>query len=516
MNRRRNTIIVIAVIVLVIVAGLFFRRGAAPIAVLERTVHYGDFQTKLPETGVVQLPRTVTIPAGVGGNMGQIVVKAGDRVSAGELLGTIVNAQVASNVQDAEATLQSAQAKTQTVAETNAVLPDQNRSSVLQAEANLVAAREQLTQAQQDLVAGSQSGLGYGANTAEEQRLAADTALAKASTDLREAKRTYDADKFLYDQKGLSRDALMQAQARYDEARVSYDQAHRERAILGGTLTRERQVLGDRVGSARDAVRQAEAALDAARAAAGESKAGDLEAARADASRAQADLSFAQEQAGKMRIVAPFSGVVENVAAEPSDALRPLQPGDSVVAGQALFTLAADENFIVRTKVDEQDVAGLRIGERAIVSGEDFGTTKLPGHVVSISPVAQRSDDPANTSRQVLTTIALDRRLPFLRDGMTADVDIITHAEKHVLTAPTDAVRHDEKGTYILVVRDGRARRTTVTLGAQNDTDTIVNSGLRDGDTIVAEKNPDVTPDGLVKPAPTPTPGSSPTVTTNE
>jgi len=516
MNRRRNTIIVIAGVVLIIIIGFAVHHGQNPIAVQERVVHYGDFQTKLPETGVVQLPRTVTIPAGVAGNMGEIAVKAGDRVGAGSLLGTIINEQISSNVRDAQETAAESQGKELSVAETNSALPAQNRSSVLQAEANLVAARSQLAQARQDLAAGSQSGLGYGGTTAEEQRLGADTTLSKAATDLREAKRTYDANKFLFGEKGLSRDALMQSQARLEQAQASYDQASRERTILGGQLTRESQVLSDRLGSARDAVLQAEAALAAARAAADESKTGDLAAARADTGRSQADLAFAQEQASKLTILAPFSGIVQSVAAESGDSLRPLQPGDSVIAGQALFTLAADDEFIVRTKVDEQDVAGLRPGQRAVVSGEDFGNIKLPGHVVSISPVAQKSDDPSNTSRQVLTTIALEKRLPFLRDGMTADVDIITHDEKHVLTVPTDAVRHDEHGSFIFVVHDGKARRTNVTLGPSNDTDTIVKTGLHDGDTIVSEKTTDVAADTLVKPAPTPTPGSSPTVTTNE
>ena len=516
MNRRRNALIAIGGIVLIVIAGLVVHRGQNALAVQERVVHYADFQTKLPETGVIQLPRTVTIPAGVSGNIEAIFVKAGDRVAAGRLLATIFNAQISSNVRDAEETAISAQGKTQSVAETNAVLPEQNRSSVLQAEANVVAARSQETQAQQDLVAGSQSGLGYGGTTAEEQRLSADTSLAKAATDLGEAKRTYDANKFLYDQKGLSHDALLQSQARLDEAQATYDQARRERSILGGQLTRETQVLRDRVGSAHDGVLQAEAALAAARATATESKEGDLVAAQGDAGRAVADLSYAREQASKLRIAAPFDGIVQSVAAEANDPLRPLQPGDSIVSGQALFTLAADDNFIVRTKVDEQDVADLRIGERAIVSGEDFNGAKLPGYVVSISPVAQQSQDPSNTSRQVLTTIALERRLPFLRDGMTVDVDIVTHAEKHVLVAPNDAIHKDDKGSFIFVVQGGRARRTNVTIGAQNDTDSIVKSGLHDGDTFVAEKSTEVTPDGPVKPAPTPTAGSSPTATKGE
>ncbi|GAC1546615.1 MAG: efflux RND transporter periplasmic adaptor subunit [Vulcanimicrobiaceae bacterium] len=511
MNRRRNTFIAVAGIAIVALAGFFFARPSKnAIPIREVVVRYGDFVTKLPETGVVQLPRTVTIPAGVAGNLGVVAVRAGQRVAAGTLLATIVNEQLASSVRDAEQTLAAASGKARSVAEANAVLPQQNRSSVLQAQANLVAARSQLTQAQQDVVAGAQSGLGYGGSTAQAQRLSAESALSKTTTDLAEAKRTYDANTYLYAQKGLSHDALLQSQARYEQAKIAFHQAQSERQILGSTLTRNAQVLRDRVRSAQDALRQAQAALAAAQANASQSKTGDVQAARADASRAAADLAYAQTQLGKLELRAPFAGIVQSVAAQTGDPLRPVQPGDPVLLGQAVFTMAADDKFIVRTKVDEQDVAGIRFGQRAIVSGEDFGGAKLPGHVIAISPIAQRSDDPANTSRQVVTTIALDRRLPFLRDGMTVDVDIITRSSKHVIVVPTDALRKDDRGTYVFVVADGRARRVATTVATQNDSQALVTAGPRAGDTIVAEKNPEVVADARVTPAPSASPGTSP------
>ena len=511
MNRRNRTIVVIVLVVAVAIIGFVFAKPSAnALPVRETVVRYGDFVTKLPETGVVQLPRTVTIPAGVGGVFGPSAAHAGERVAAGQLLATIYNEQISSAVRDAEQTLAAARGHALSAAQLNAVLPAQNRSTVLQAQASLVAARSQLTQAEQDLVAGAQSGLGFGNSTAAGQRLAADSALSKATTDLGEAKRLYDANVYLYGQKGLSRDALVQSQVRYTEAQVAFRQAQSERQLLGGTITREAQVLRDRVRSAKDAVMQADAGLASARASASENKSGDVAAARADAARADADLAYAQFQADKLEVRAPIAGVIQSAAAQTGDALRPIQPGDSVTQGQALFTMAADDAFIVRTKVDEQDVAGLRLGQHAIVSGEDFGGAKLPGYVIAISPIAQKSDDPSNTSRQVVTTIALERRLPFLRDGMTVDVDIITRERKHALVVPIDAVRNDDKGPYIFVVAKGRARRVAVKIGGQNDSQAVVTSGLRDGDTVISEKNPAIVADAQVTPAPSPSPGTSP------
>ncbi|MBD5653993.1 MAG: hypothetical protein IAI50_02290, partial [Candidatus Eremiobacteraeota bacterium] len=129
--------------------------------------------------------------------------------------------------------------------------------------------------------------------------------------------------------------------------------------------------------------------------------------------------------------------------------------------------------------------------------------------VVSISPIAQKSDDPSNTSRPVVTPIQLDKRLRFLRDGMTVDVDIVTLNEPHVLTVPTDALRKDDAGSYVYVVANGHARRANVHVGAQNDTQTIVTSGLHAGDTIVADKDAEVVAGSALKAAPQPSPGAS-------
>jgi HlyD family secretion protein len=512
MNRRRNTIIAVAALAALLVIGFFVaaKSGGRPVAVRLVTVHFGTFTTKLPETGVIQRPRLITIPAGVGGNLGLIDVKAGDSVKAGQVLATIVNPGLVSNLHDAEDNMLSAQGHAASTAETNAVLPQQNHSQVVQAQASVVQARAGLQQARQDAQAGEQSGLGYPGATAEEQRLTADTTLRNAATEMREARRIYEANKYLFSQKGLSQDALDQSEAKYEQALATWQQASRERQILGGQLSREDQTLHDRVRAAEDALRQAEAQLAAAQADASETKTGDVEAAQADAARARSDLTFAQDQVDRLQIRAPFDGSIEAIATQPNDTLRPIQPGDAVSPGESLFTLTASDTFIVRTKVDEQDVAALSLGQRAKVSGEDFAGKTLTGRIVAISPIAQRSDDPANTSRQVLTTIALDRTLPFLRDGMTVDVDIITHEESHVLAVPVDAVRHDDKGeSYVFVAHNKRAARVDVVLGAQNDTSVIVTRGLHDGDVLVADKSADVMPNALVTAAPTPSPGVS-------
>lgn len=512
MNRRRNIIIIIVGLVAIIAVGAIAARPQGKgITARVVTVAYTRYQSKLPETGIVQRPQTQTLAALVTGNLAQIFVRPGQHVSAGQVLATISNPQLVNAEQTAHQAYLAAEGRARTATATNSVLPAQNRSSVVQAEAALEQARFNLHQAIQDQRAGAQSGLGYGGTSAAQQRAAADAVVAQRETDLREARRIADADRDLFAQKAIAKNTLDQDAAKLQQAQVAYDQAKRDRNETYASIARQTPVLSDRVRAQRDAVAQAEAALVAAKANASQDKSGDVEAARADAGQRLADWRYAADQVARLRIIAPFAGTVQTIANQTGDTLRPLQPGDAITAGQAIVTISADTGFVVRTRVDEQDIANLRVGQPAIVSGEDLGTTTLPGHVMLIAAVAQKSDDPSNTSRQVITTIGLDKIVPYLRDGMTVDVDIVTVDRPHVLAVPSDAVRRDDKNKpFVLVVKNGRTAKRPVRLGPTNDTQAVVTAGVTAGDVIVAERNTGITDGIRVSPTTTPAPSPSP------
>lgn len=510
-QRRRNLFIFIGALVAIVLVGVIAVRPRGN-AIVARTasVRYTHFQTKLPETGVVQRPRTNVLAALVAGNLERIWVKPGDHVAAGQVLATIANPQLVNAEITAHQAYVAAAGRARTAVATNEALPTQNRSAIVQAEAALEQARFNLSQAIQDERAGVQSGLGYGGTSAAQQRAAADADVASKQTDLHEAQRIADANRDLYAQKALSRDALDQSVARLEQARVAYDQARRNRAETYAQLARQSPVLSDRVRASRDAVTQALAQLTSAKAAAAEDKSGDVEAARAEAAQRDEDWRYAADQVRRLRITAPFAGVVQSVANETQDTLRPLQPGDAITVGQAVVTIAPEGGFVVRARVDEQDIANVRVGQATNVSGEDLGTTTLPGHVAAIAATAQKSDDPSNTARQVITTIALDRTVPYLRDGMSVDVDIVTQDRPHVLAVAADAIRRDGNGApYVLVVTNGVAKKRSVTLGTSSDTQAIVRTGLRPGETIVVDRNVGIVDGVAVTPAASPSPSPS-------
>ncbi len=491
MNTGRNRIFALlgVLALLAIFAGVLYAHRPV-LAVPVVTVAEAPFAVALPESGVVQYPQIQTMSSQIAGNLGRIFVKPGERVRSGQLLATIENPEILANAQGAGAAYRSAAARAQSAQVTGG-------SNVVQAQANLETARARLAQAEQDASNGLQSGFGYGETTAAEQRAQAEASLASAATSLREAHRMYVAYRSLYANRAVSRDQLDQAETKYEQAQGAYDQARLAHGALGTQLAQSRTVLEDSLRSARVGYAQAQAQLAAARV---EAAGGDVAAASAEAQRAASQYAFAREQAASTQVRAPYDATVLNVAAEKSDPLRPLQPGDEVALGQPLLTLAAGRVFVVRTKIDEQDAIAVSLGQRAQISGEDFPGRTISGRVIEISPIA--------IARSVPATIRIEDAPAYLRDGMRVDVSIRTTDLPRALAVPSDALLHEGGAEYVYVVRDGVARRRMVRAGRSNETSTLIQSGLAPGDVVVARGVAGLSEGAAVSPyAPPATPG---------
>ncbi|HET9097241.1 MAG TPA: efflux RND transporter periplasmic adaptor subunit [Candidatus Baltobacteraceae bacterium] len=182
MKRTRNLIIIVIVLGAVIAyAALAGKRGSSAIAVKTITIKPASFQTKLPENGEVQRPQVVTVPTLIAGNIGDIFVRAGDHVSAGQLLATIDNPTLESTAAGSQADYDSAVANIQT-----ARIQEQNAKVTYQAQ------------------------------------------VATAKSNLDEAMRVYNADKALYASKAVPRNQLDLDKTKLEQAQVAYDQAVRQ------------------------------------------------------------------------------------------------------------------------------------------------------------------------------------------------------------------------------------------------------------------------------------------------
>jgi len=136
----------------------------------------------------------------------------------------------------------------------------------------------------------------------------------------------------------------------------------------------------------------------------------DAEAREEDRAHAQAAVATARAQLAEARaflekstIRAPINGVI----------LRKLRHGGESVSTQfdsPVITMADDSVLRVRLDVDESDVSKLRVGQRAYVTAEAYGTHKFWGHVIRVGRILGkknvRTDEPSeHVDTKILETL---------------------------------------------------------------------------------------------------------------
>ncbi|SMF48610.1 efflux RND transporter periplasmic adaptor subunit [Pseudogulbenkiania subflava] len=193
-----------------------------------------------------------------------------------------------------------------------------------------------------------------------------------------------------------------------------------------------------------------------------------LDQARSTFDSARATTRRIEEQIKFMTLRAPGAGHIIR---------RDGEVGDFIPLNQPVFYLAqSGAPPRITTVVDEEDIAGVKVGQPAQITADGFPGRVFEGKVAEITA----KGDPL--ARNYRVRIALLPGTP-LMIGMTTEVNIILARREHALLVPSTALN----GSAIWLVRDGRAHKQSLSLGARGADRSEVLVGLNDGDTFIAE-----------------------------
>lgn len=149
--------------------------------------------------------------------------------------------------------------------------------------------------------------------------------------------------------------------------------------------------------------------------------------------------------------------------------------GEIVDSGDVLFWVGEPKPLWIIAEVDEEDIARVRVGQRALIKADAFLDQVLEGSVETITP----KGDPINKSFRV--RMALPDDTPLLI-GMTTEINIVVATADDALLVPADAVT----GGRVFVVADGRARERQVQTGIAAPAMVQITAGLDGDEQIVA------------------------------
>lgn len=203
----------------------------------------------------------------------------------------------------------------------------------------------------------------------------------------------------------------------------------------------------------------------------------ELKQAEVDSAQAALDDALVQLELAKegYPVVAPFDGVVANTNVE---------PGDEVNANTVVIELVDASAFEVSARVDEIDVAQLRLGQEATVTLDALPDLELPGNVSSISAFAQSQS--GVVSYPITISLATPDGVQ-LREGMSATAAIEIELASNALLVPSSAIGGTGNRAMIMVMVDGQPEPRMVTLGATDGVQTEVVTGLEEGDEVIME-----------------------------
>lgn len=190
---------------------------------------------------------------------------------------------------------------------------------------------------------------------------------------------------------------------------------------------------------------------------------------------AREDVRTLRAQVEKSVIRAPFDGRITRVD---------LRAGETAAIGAAVFRIVRDSGLVIEARVPESDIVKLSVGMEATITFDALDSSDIfQAKVAAIDPSATIVQDVVS---YVVTfeVSGLDQRL---KDGMSADIDIVTAKRDRVLAVPFRALITRGEKTYATLSRaDGATEEVQVTTGLEGDDGTIeILSGLKEGDVIV-------------------------------
>lgn len=185
----------------------------------------------------------------------------------------------------------------------------------------------------------------------------------------------------------------------------------------------------------------------------------NLHSARAKLAQAEVALSYA-------RLVAPENGMVIR---------RDGEIGEMITANQPVFYLSCCAGLRIAAEVDEEDIARVSPGQKALIRADAFPGRVFEGSVTSITP----KGDPVSRSYRV--RISLPETTP-LMIGMTAESNIILAEKNSALMIPVGSL----DGDNVYVQRAGIFQPVSVRAGMRTDSAIEILDGLTENDVIAA------------------------------
>jgi membrane fusion protein (multidrug efflux system) len=197
-----------------------------------------------------------------------------------------------------------------------------------------------------------------------------------------------------------------------------------------------------------------------------------LDEASADMKEKKAALDEASVTDAKMKLVAPFDGMVGQ---------RKVNVGDYINPGQGVVTLTDTEHLRVEYNLPEKYLSAVQIGQTVKITTAAYPGKTFTGTITYISPTI----NPEN--RTIAVYAALAENHDRLASGLFVDVTQTLSQAKQALVVPARSLVPVLNGNQVYKVVDGKAVSVDVQIGTRTENTVEITHGLQAGDHVVTD-----------------------------
>jgi HlyD family secretion protein len=203
----------------------------------------------------------------------------------------------------------------------------------------------------------------------------------------------------------------------------------------------------------------------------------DLDEAKANVSVAEAKRTRAEALLGYTKIRSPYNGVITKRNFFRGAFIRSAAEGGTV----PLLTVARTDMVYVVTAVPDRDVPLTNVGDPAEITLDALAGEVFKGKVSRFA----EAEDPS--SRTMHTEIDLPNPQNRLRAGMYGIAKIILDTDTKNSTLPASSIVGEAKGGTgdVYVIKDGKAKKARVEIGADDGIRVEILSGLSPDDEVI-------------------------------
>jgi HlyD family secretion protein len=407
-----------------------------------------DLNVEIRASGRVEPIKSVNVSPKEPARLVKLLVEQGDRVKAGQTLAIMENAELGTQVTQAEAELKQKRAgESEGYAKVNA--------EISQAEARLEQAQATLNQAQ--------------------ARIPRDIEQTKAQINAAQSKLKLVKERVKRNQYLLKEGAI--TQDTFDEVADNYQNAQSSINELQQQLEQQQKTGSSEIEQLQAAVAEARSASEQRKQTAQD----EIEQLQASTESSGASFKQSEIKYADTIVKAPFDGTVTQRYAVEGSFVAPSTSGSSTASASATSILALAQGLEVVAKVTELDIGQLHPGQKVKIVADAYPDREFLGEVKRIAPEAVVEENVTSFEVRVKLLSGQNK----LRSKMNVDATFLGEQLRDSLVVPTVAIVTQEGETGVMVLNaKEQPEFKPVKIGLTLREQTQILSGIKPGQRV--------------------------------